>query len=113
MKAPSKLTLGVLLTTISVLALVIAFVQVAPLYEPHFSMLCGDVILQADPNSRIAYCITVWPPQPDVRGGNCCVGVTDQDEIHLGLVILGCGIWLFRQAKKEQNQESNGTIAAG
>ena len=31
----------------------------------------------------------------------------------LGLLILGCGIWLFRQGKKELKQESPSTTEAG
>ncbi len=191
MKPSSKRTLGIVLIVLSVLTLAIGFCQIVPLGFVDFPCF-DDMVRQQEINSdtRIVYCISIWPRQAISGGAIYDEGTSNQDEIKvrdlnlkrdeqallvnnhpvnpqesyetvlwrasispwliftsrfeiknegitsigssdpsnvlyvsgdvhegwlpnpLGLIILGVGIWLFRQGKKEQKQEPN-KIEAG
>jgi len=186
MKPSSKRTLGIVLIVLSVLTLAIGFCQIVPLGFVDFPCF-DDMVRQQEINSdtRIVYCISIWPRQAISGGAIYDEGTSNQDEIKvrdlnlkrdeqallvnnhpvnpqesyetvlwrasispwliftsrfeiknegitsigssdpsnvlyvsgdvhegwlpnpLGLIILGVGIWLFRQGKKEQKQEPN------
>jgi hypothetical protein len=193
MKPSSKRTLGVIIIVLSVLSIAIGVCQIVPYAFVDFP--CFDErFLQHEIKSdtRIAYCISVWPLEALSGGGIYDYGSTSQDEVTirdlalrrdgqtlfvnahplatgeiykttkwkmsfnpwilfthrfeinnkglitstesvetvdalyvsgdvyegwfinpLGLIILGCGIWLFRQGKKELKQELHPATEAG
>jgi hypothetical protein len=193
MKPTSKRTLGVIIIALSILLIAIGVCQVIPYAFVDFPCF-DDEFLQQEIKSdtRIAYCISIWPLEALSGGGIYDYGSTSQDEITvreldlrrdgqslfvnerplaageiykitkwkmsfnpwvlftrrfeinnkglitstesvpsvdalyvsgdvyegwfinpLGLIILGCGLWLFKQGKMEIKEELPSATEAG
>lgn len=86
MKPTAKHTLGLILIVLSGLALIIAIGQVVPTKFVDFPCFDGQVHSgfanqDISPDTRIGYCISIWPLQAISGGGIYAVGTTTQDEI--------------------------------
>lgn len=83
----TKFSLGIILIVISVVLLAIAMYQVTPKMAVDFP--CGTGLPpDMRPNTRIAYCISLWPLEAFSGGGIYAIGATNQDEITVGILKL-------------------------
>ncbi|MCS6883624.1 MAG: hypothetical protein NZU74_20040 [Chloroflexaceae bacterium] len=83
----TKFSLGIILIVISVVLLVIAIYQVTPTMAVDFPCQAG-LVPDVRPDTRIAYCVSLWPLEAFSGGGVYALGATDQDEITVGMLKL-------------------------
>ncbi len=84
MRPSSKRVLGVILVVISLITLAIALYQVVPIGFVDFPCM-GQLIDQPAivSDTRLAYCISIWPRQAISGGGIYGWGTSDQNEIRV------------------------------
>ena len=84
MQPSSKRVLGIFLVVVSLVTLVIAFCQVVPMGFVDFPCTGQQVGQQGiASDSRLAYCLSVWPRQAISGGGIYDIGTSNQDEIRV------------------------------
>ena len=82
MKPSSKKSLGIVLLVISVLALAIAFCQIVRIGFVDFPCFDEQVRQQEiSSDTRIVYCVSIWPRQAISGGAIYDDGTSNQDEI--------------------------------
>ena len=85
MKPSSKRTLGIILIVISVLTLAVAFCQIVPIGFVDFPCFDKQVLLRdIDPDTRMVYCISIWPLRAISGGAIYDIGTSNQDEATVG-----------------------------
>ncbi len=85
MKPSSKRTLGIILIVVSVLTLAVAFCQIVPLGFVDFPCFDAQVRQQKiGSDTRIVYCISIWPRQALSGGAIYDQGTSDQDTVKVG-----------------------------
>ena len=85
MKPSSKRILGIILIVLAVLTLPIAFCQVIPLGFVDFPCFDDQIRKQEiSSETRIVYCISIWPRQALSGGAIYDEGKTDQEAIKVG-----------------------------
>lgn len=97
MKPSSKRVIGIVLVTLSLIALPIAFWQVIPFAFIDFPCM-GQQLDRRDiaADTRLAYCISIWPRHAISGGGIYGLGSSNQDEIHVhSLSLRRDGLTLF------------------
>lgn len=78
----TRYSLGIFLIVISVALLVIAVGQVTPIMYVDFPCFAFDPYPEdMSPDTRIAYCISLWPLYAISGGGIYALGTADHDEI--------------------------------
>jgi hypothetical protein len=89
MRPSSKRVIGILLVTLSLIALPIAFCQVVPFEFVDFPCM-GQQLDRRDmaADTRLAYCISIWPRHAISGGGIYGLGSSNQDETHVNSLSL-------------------------
>jgi hypothetical protein len=84
MQPSSKRTLGIVLLVLSLVALPVAFCQVTPIGFVDFPCLGQQIDLEnISSDTRLAYCVSIWPRQAISGGGIYDYGTSNQDEIRV------------------------------